>query len=179
MNEFFEMVKNIIFGVLNFFENMNDKVFTIICTLLGFLISYLLYRYQTAKTREEEAYKKLYYAFYVLWDSIHQGRAFDYYHLQKDEQERIVSFFNENELYADGDLRNAIYVLKTCRLDDFNQNNNDNIKNANMAYREIVDIIIKREEKLRKKYIKVHDSKIQKTDFTDPKKFVQDYEKSR
>lgn len=174
MNAPLEIIENIVFGVLKFFEDMNDKAFTIICTLLGFLVSYLLYRHQTAKTREEEAYKNFYYAFYALWNSIHQGRAFDYYHLQKDEQERIVSFLNENELYADGDLRNAIYILKTCRLDDFNKGDKDHIKNANIAYRQIVDIIIKREEKLRKKYIKVHNSKIQKTDFSDPQKFVKD-----
>ena len=156
---------------------MNDKVFTIVCTIFSFVLSmigsYLLFRHQNAKTREEEAYNKFYYAFYTLWNSIHQARAFDYYDLKKEEQERISNFLNENELYADSDLRDEIYILKCCRLDNFDNNDEDNIKNANKAYREIVDIILKREEILRKKYIKVHNCKIQKTDFSDPEKFVQ------
>lgn len=145
---------------------MDDKVFSILCAVFSFLLSlvgsYAIYKIQKIKTREENAYFSFYYAFFVIWNSIHQGRAFNYYDLNQDEQKKISDFLFENELYADKELRDLIYELKCNQLNNFDDNDKTNILYANKAYNQIVDIILKREEKLRKKYVKVHDLKIKK-----------------
>ena len=84
----------------------------------------------------------------------------------KEVYDEIVDFLFENELYADKELRDLIYELKCNQLNNFDDNDKTNILYANKAYNQIVDIILKREEKLRKKYVKVHDFKIKKTDFS-------------
>lgn len=136
---------------------MNERVFTVICCIISFILSLLgsliMLKIKESKSLHREKYFNFYYPFYTLWDSIHQGRAFNFSDLTKEEQERIVNFLIEHSLYANNELSDKIYILKCSRHKDFNASDKSFIKEADNAYNNIVDIMIRKESKLRHKYI--------------------------
>ena len=78
---------------------------------------------------------------------------FNFYDLERNQQEEIVMFLIEHSPYANENLSNEIYVLKCSRHENFYNNNDDDIKSANEAYNKILDIMITTEAKERGKYI--------------------------
>ncbi len=136
---------------------MEERIFTIVCSITSFIVSTIVtivtYKINTSLTQKREKYTSFYYPFYVLFDSIHQGKALNFSHLEKEEQEKIVRFLIEHGPYADNELQNEIYILKTSRLDDFNNNDTSNIYAADNAYNKILEIMTTKEAKLRYKYI--------------------------
>lgn len=139
---------------------MTDRQFTILCSLITFILSllssWLIKIYDNNKSKKERKYNEFYREFYVIWNKIHQGRAFEFSDLKKVDRERIVDFLLEHYYYAPKNLQNLIYELKTNRLDNFGNNNKDNKQRCNECYREIIDYMIEREQKHRKKYNNVN-----------------------
>lgn len=99
----------------------------------------------------EEKYHRFYRDFYVMWDRIHQGRAFDFMDLDFSSQEKIVEFFITNYHYAPKKIRGSIYELKTTRLSDLEDIATRDT--CNLCYRCLVDFMLKKEAKYRSKFI--------------------------
>ena len=135
---------------------MTDRQFTILCSFITFILSlissWIIKKYDNNKTKKQRKYNGFYRNFYILWNKIHQGRAFDFTDLKKEDREKIVDFLLEHYNYASNNLQQLIYELKTNRLDNFDNNNKDNKQRCNECYRKIIDYMIKREQKYRKKY---------------------------
>lgn len=136
---------------------MSDRCFTIVCCVISFLLSLLAsaiaYKAKDITTIKREKYFNFYYPFYTLWDSIHQARAFNFSNLNREDQEKIITFLIEHSPYADTKLNEQIYILKCSRLENFHNMDIQSIEAANQAYNQIIDIMIDRENSLRKKYI--------------------------
>lgn len=135
---------------------MTDRQFTILCSLITFILSilssWIIKIYDNNKSNKERKYNEFYREFYIVWNKIHQGRAYDFSDLETAEREKIVDFLLEHYYYAPKILQNLIYELKTNRLDNFDNNNKDNKQRCNECYRKIIDYMIEREKKYRKKY---------------------------
>lgn len=135
---------------------MSERQFTILCTFIGFLFSllgsFLIYKYQDKRNRRKDCYSNFYLSFCLLYNKIHQGRAFDFYDLTHEQQEKILDLLIENSRYADKALNDKIYILQCSRHNNFDNDDKSNIQSANQAYREIVEIISNKESKLRSKY---------------------------
>lgn len=135
---------------------MNDRQFTILCSLITFLLSllssWLIKIYDNNKSKKRQKYNEFYREFYIIWNKIHQGRAYDFTDLKKVDREKVVDFFLEHYYYASKKLQNLIYELKTNRLDNFCNNNSENKQICNQCYREIINYVIDKEQKYRKKY---------------------------
>ena len=135
---------------------MNDRQFTILCSFITFVLSllssWLIKIHDNNKLKKERKYNEFYREFYIVWNKIHQGRALEFSNLKKVDRERIVNFLLEHYYYAPKKLQNLIYELKTNRLDNFDNNDERNKKRFNECYREIIDYMIEREQKHRKKY---------------------------
>lgn len=138
---------------------MNDKAFTICCSFITFtlslLSSYIMVKINHGRKLKEEKYNDFYKKFYILWDKIHQGRAFDFFDLEFSDRERIIDFLLENYNYAPQELQELIYELKTNRLDNYDSNNKDNIEKCNYCYRKILEYMVNKEEKHRKKFVNI------------------------
>ena len=136
---------------------MSDRCFTVVCCVISFLLSLLAsaiaYKAKDITTVKREKYFNFYFPFYTLWDSIHQARAFDFFDLNNEEQEKIADFLIKHSPYADAKLAEQIYILKCSRLDNFSNLDIESIEAANDAYNKITNIMIDRENSLRKKYI--------------------------
>ncbi len=136
---------------------MSDRYFTVVCCVISFLLSLLAsaiaYKAKDMTTIKREKYFNFYYPFYTLWDSIHQARAFNFSDLDKEDQDKIMGFLIEHSPYADAKLDEQIYILKSSRHENFYNMDNGSIQEANKAYNQIIDIMIDRENSLRKKYI--------------------------
>ena len=136
---------------------MSDRYFTVECCVISFLLSLLAsaiaYKAKDMTTIKREKYFNFYYPFYTLWDSIHQARAFNFSDLDKEDQDKIMGFLIEHSPYADAKLDEQIYILKSSRHENFYNMDNGSIQEANKAYNQIIDIMIDRENSLRKKYI--------------------------
>lgn len=135
---------------------MNDRQFTILCSLITFLLSllssWLIKIYDNNKSKKKQKYNEFYREFYIIWNKIHQGRAYDFTDLKKVDREKAVDFLLEHYYYASKKLQNLIYELKTNRLDNFCNNNSENKRICNQCYREIINYMIDKEQKYRKKY---------------------------
>ncbi len=140
------MIKNFKDFITNYY------VFTILCCFITFLFSQLSNKINNKKESEKETFINFYNAFETLWDQIHQGRAFNYSDLSLKDQERIVYFFIENKRYATKEINDYIYVLKTCRLNNFNNNDPEFIKECDDAYNKLIDMMVNKFDKLKKKY---------------------------
>lgn len=136
---------------------MTEKCFTIICSVISFLLSLLAsaisYKIKHTATVKREKYFNFYYPFCILRDGIHQAQAFDFSDLPHDDREKIMSFLIEHGPYADAELSEQIYTLKCSRLDNFNDMDVHSVEAANRAYNIISDIMADKEKSLRKKYI--------------------------
>ena len=136
---------------------MSDRCFTVVCCVISFLLSLLAsaiaYKAKDITTIKREKYFNFYFPFYTLWDSIHQARAFNFSDLNKEDQDRIMGFLIERSPYADTILNEQIYILKCNRHENFYNMDDEAIKEADKAYNKITDIMIDRENSLRKRYI--------------------------
>lgn len=135
---------------------MNDRQFTILCSLITFILSLfsslLIKAYDNSKAKKKQKYNEFYREFYIIWNKIHQGRAYDFTDLKKADRESIVDFLLEHYYYASKKLQILIYELKTARLDNFGNNNSENKRICNQCYREIIGYMTDKEQKYRKKY---------------------------
>ena len=135
---------------------MTDKCFAILCSFIGFILSILasliIEKCNNYKLKKERKYSEFYRDFYIFWNKIHQGRAYDFVDLKMRDREKIVSFLLEHYYYAPSELQTLIYELKTNRLDNFNNNDENSKKVCNESYRKIIDYMVERENKYRKKY---------------------------
>ena len=135
---------------------MNDRQFTILCSLSTFILSLfsslLIKAYDNSKAKKKQKYNEFYREFYIIWNKIHQGRAYDFTDLKKADRESIVDFLLEHYYYASKKLQILIYELKTARLDNFGNNNSENKRICNQCYREIIGYMTDKEQKYRKKY---------------------------
>lgn len=135
---------------------MNDRQFTVLCSLITFILSLLssllIKIYDNSKAKKKQKYNEFYKEFYIIWNKIHQGRAYDFTDLKKADRERVVDFLLEYYYYASKKLQILIYELKTNRLDNFDNNNSKNKQICNQCYREIIGYMIDKEQKYRKKY---------------------------
>lgn len=104
---------------------MNDRQFTILCSLITFILS--------------------------LFSSL-LIKAYDFTDLKKADRESVVDFLLEHYYYASKKLQILIYELKTARLDNFGNNNSENKRICNQCYREIIGYMTDKEQKYRKKY---------------------------
>ena len=91
---------------------------------------------------KKEIYDNYYAEFHTLWDSIHQGRAYNFSHLTYNQQESIVEFFIETDRYQTNEVRMLVYELKTNRLNNFDNQSNKNIKICDDAYNKLTEVII-------------------------------------
>ena len=109
---------------------MNDRQFTILCSLITFILSLLssllIKIYDNSKAKKKQKYNEFYREFYIIWNKIHQGRAYDFTDLKKADRESVVDFLLEHYYYASKKLQILIYELKTARLDNFGNNNSEN-----------------------------------------------------
>jgi hypothetical protein len=101
---------------------------------------------------KEKKYNEFYKEFYILWNKIHQGRAFNFINLSLTDREKIIDFLLENYNYASVELQKMIYELKTNRLNNFDSNNKINIEICNQCYNNIIEYMVEKEQKYRKKY---------------------------
>ena len=135
---------------------MNDRQFTILCSLITFILSLfsslLIKAYDNSKAKKKQKYNEFYREFYIIWNKIHQGRAYDFTDLKKADRESVVDFLFEHYYYASKKLQILIYELKTARLDNFGNNNSENKRICNQCYREIIGYMTDKEQKYRKKY---------------------------
>ncbi|HIS90660.1 MAG TPA: hypothetical protein IAC20_03245 [Candidatus Faecisoma merdavium] len=135
---------------------MNDRQFTILCSLITFILSLfsslLIKAYDNSKAKKKQKYNEFYREFYIIWNKIHQGRAYDFTDLKKADRESVVDFLLEHYYYASKKLQILIYELKTARLDNFGNNNSENKRICNQCYREIIGYMTDKEQKYRKKY---------------------------
>ena len=135
---------------------MNDRQFTILCSLITFILSLfsslLIKAYDNSKAKKKQKYNEFYREFYIIWNKIHQGRAYDFTDLKKADRESVVDFLLEHYYYASKKLQILIYELKTARLDNNSNNNSENKRICNQCYREIIGYMTDKEQKYRKKY---------------------------
>ena len=135
---------------------MNDRQFTILCSLITFILSLfsslLIKAYDNSKAKKKQKYNEFYREFYIIWNKIHQGRAYDFTDLKKADRESVVDFLLEHYYYASKKLQILIYELKTARLDNFGNNNSENKRICNQCYREIIGYMTDKEQKYRKKH---------------------------
>ena len=135
---------------------MNDRQFTILCSLITFILSLfsslLIKAYDNSKAKKKQKYNEFYREFYIIWNKIHQGRAYDFTDLKKADRESVVDFLLDHYYYASKKLQILIYELKTARLDNFGNNNSENKRICNQCYREIIGYMTDKEQKYRKKY---------------------------
>ena len=135
---------------------MNDRQFTILCSLITFILSLfsslLIKAYDNSKAKKKQKYNEFYREFYIIWNKIHQGRAYDFTALKKSNKKSVVDFLLEHYYYASKKLQILIYELKTARLDNFGNNNSENKRICNQCYREIIGYMTDKEQKYRKKY---------------------------
>ena len=135
---------------------MNDRQFTILCSLITFILSLFssisFKKYNNSKAKKKQKYNEFYREFYIIWNKIHQGRAYDFTDLKKADRESVVDFLLEHYYYASKKLQILIYELKTARLDNFGNNNSENKRICNQCYREIIGYMTDKEQKYRKKY---------------------------
>ena len=136
---------------------MNDRQFTILCSLITFILSLfsslLIKAYDNSKAKKKQKYNEFYREFYIIWNKIHQGRAYDFTDLKKADRESVVDFLLEHYYYASKKLQILIYELKTARLDNFGNNNSENKRICNQCYREIIGYMTDKEQKYRKNII--------------------------
>lgn len=139
---------------------MNDRQFTIFCSLITFFLSllssWLIKIYDNSNSKKKQKYNEFYRGFFILWNKIHQGRAYDFSDLKRVDRERIIDFLLEHYYYASNKLQKLIYELKTNRLDNFDNNNRENKRICDQCYIEIIKYMIKKEQKYRKKYNNVN-----------------------
>lgn len=135
---------------------MTDNQFTILCCLITFslnlLHTWLIGEYNNSKTKKQQKYYEFYKNFYVIWNETHQGRAFEFTDLKKSDRQRIINFLLEHYYYASEELQMLIYELKTNQLNNFDNGNEENKKSCNECYRKIIDYMLEKEQKYRKKY---------------------------
>lgn len=83
---------------------MNDRQFTILCSLITFILSLfsslLIKAYDNSKAKKKQKYNEFYREFYIIWNKIHQGRAYDFTDLKKADRESVVDFLLEHYYYA-------------------------------------------------------------------------------
>lgn len=119
-----------------------------VCCFITFMFSlcssYILRKYETSKNKKEKKYYEFYKEFHVLFTKIHKGRALDFSDLSVEEQERIIVFLQENYNYASNFLQKLIYELVTSY--------ENNEEGCNFCYRSIIEYMITKENKHRKKY---------------------------
>lgn len=136
---------------------MNERTFTIICCVITFFLSllssWLIKKYEYNKVRKENKYKEFYKKFYILWDSIHKGKALEFSDLKSNDRNKIVDFFMNNYNYISEELEEMIYELKTRNSTKIDK---DDIKICNKCYNLITDFMITKELKYRKKYNKIN-----------------------
>lgn len=141
-------------------NTMNDRTFTILCCFITFILSLLssviIRMYDNSKLKKERKYNEFYREFYILWNKIHQGRAFDFTDLTEPDRERLIDFFLENYCYAPSEIQDLVYELKTSRFNDFNNGDEICKKRCNECYRKILDYMVVKEQRYRAKYNKVN-----------------------
>ena len=113
-----------------------------ISTIFSIISSLILLKIEFSKNRKKEKFDEYYASFYTLWDTIHQGRAYDFSDLSCIQQEKIIEFFIKTNRYQDKEVRNLVYELKTSRLDNFDNCSLQNIDSCNKTYRELTTKII-------------------------------------
>ena len=135
---------------------MSPKTFTIFCSIISFALSLLASQImsivQNNRKLKEEKYNNFYKKFYILWNKIHKGQAFDFYDLKHSEREKIVNFLIDNYNYLPKEIEMYTYELKTNRLDNFNNNDIESINTCNKCYKKIIEFMIDKEQKSRKKF---------------------------
>ncbi len=122
----------------------------VLTTLLEFIVSCI-----KNKSNEKKKKYNVYREFYILWDSIMRGRAFDFTDLTNKDQNKILNFLISKETYFDSKINDLIYRLKTNYLDNYENNTKINKDECNKCYRELTDILVDKENKYRKKYNKL------------------------
>ena len=94
---------------------MNDRQFTILCSLITFLLSllssWLIKIYDNNKSKKKQKYNEFYREFYIIWNKIHQGRAYDFTDLKKVDREKVVDFLLEHYYCASKKLQNLIKLI--------------------------------------------------------------------
>lgn len=140
--------------MLKYIKNFitNYYVFTVLCCFITFLFSQLSNKISNKSESKKQNFINFYNDFEIMWDQIHQGRAFNYSDLSLDDQNRIINFFIKNKRYATKKINKYIYILKTCRLDNFNNNDFEYVKACDDAYNKLTEIMVNKFNKLKKKY---------------------------
>lgn len=123
-------------------KNMLGQILISLMTIIGSgIVSIFVSKYEFRRLKKDESLEGLYNKFWILRDTIHQGRAYDFVDLFYENQEKIVSLLIETYRYQTDEIRELVYELKVCRLANFDGYNKNNINICNKAYTEITKII--------------------------------------
>lgn len=99
---------------------MLGQILISLMTIIGSgIVSIFVSKYEFRRLKKDESFEKLYNKFWILRDTIHQGRAYDFVDLFYENQEKIVSLLIETYRYQTDEIRELVYELKVCRLDNF------------------------------------------------------------
>lgn len=137
---------------------MQEIIFEIISILLSAILSWVIAlrvaKAEIKRNYEKEKFDKFYNKFHVLRDMIHQGRAYDFIDLSKENQEKMVSLLIETNCYQTNEISDLVYELKTNRLESFGGLDERNITSCNTCYNMLTELIENDYEKCNKKYNK-------------------------
>lgn len=129
-------------------------IFTLILSsILSCIVSLIVSKIEINRNNKKEIFSNFYNRFYVLRDSIHQGRAFNFTDLTCKNQERIVKFLIETDYYQTEEISNMVYELKTNRLNNFDNLNKANINKCNDIYNLLSEKLMDKYYKLKNLYV--------------------------
>lgn len=110
-------------------------IFTlIVSSILSGIVSLIVSKIEINRNNKKETFERFYKKYYVLIDSIHQGRAYNFTDLSYEQQEKIVSLLIETDCYQSQKMSDMVYELKTNRLNNFDNMNEFNINKCNELY---------------------------------------------
>lgn len=123
-----------------------------ISAILSGIISLIVAKNEIKRNYKKEMFDNFYNKFHVLRDKIHQGCAYDFVDLSKENQEEIVSLLIETDRYQNKEISDLVYELKTGRLENFGGLDESNIKSCNDCYNMLTELIENGYEKCNKKH---------------------------
>lgn len=135
---------------------MKETILNIVGTaILTALLEYIV-NLKKEQSLEKRRKYDVYREYYVLWDNIFRGRAFNFSNLSKKNQNKIINFLISKETYFDREINDLIYRLKTNYLDNFDHNSKNNIEECDKCFKKLNEILVDRGFKHRKNTINYH-----------------------
>ena len=75
---------------------INLCITTIFSIIASCIVSIVTTKIQLNKDKKKEKMENYYTGFHNIWNNIHRGRAYNFYDLGKEEQEKIITIIHSH-----------------------------------------------------------------------------------